>query len=122
MRESRRGIVDRIEGNLAVCEILSEREGESAVLREIPLDDEAVYTALGEAYRNGDMEMPVAAACELLGSSVNQFDTELFRAAGFTEVRSLIRFMSLGHGSGLWQDNQQSLLQSGEICPAQLIT
>ena len=30
--------------------------------------------------------------------------------------------MSLGHGSGLWQDNQQSLLQSGEICPAQLIT
>lgn len=89
---------------------------------EIPLDCEAVYTALGEVYRNGDTETPVAAACELLGSSVNQFDSELFHAVGFTDLRSLIRFMSLGHGSGLWQDNQQSLLQSGEICPAQLIT
>lgn len=91
-------------------------------LREIPLDDEAVYTALGEAYRNGDAETPVAAACELLGSSVNQFDTELFCAVGFTDLCGLIRFMSLGHGSGLWQDNQQSLLQSGEICPTRLIT
>ena len=89
---------------------------------EIPLNDEAVYTALGEVYRNGDTETPVAVACELLGSSVNQFDTELFPAGGFTDLHGLIRFMSLGHGSGLWQDNQQSLLQSGEICPAQLIT
>lgn len=89
---------------------------------EIPLDNEGVYTALGEAYCNGNTETPVAAACELLGSSVNQFDTELFHAVGFTDLRGLIRFMSLGHGSGLWQDNQQSLLQSGEICPAQLIT
>lgn len=89
---------------------------------EIPLNDEAVYTALGEVYRNGDTETPVAVACELLGSSVNQFDTELFHAVGFTDLHGLIRFMSLGHGSGLWQDNQQSLLQSGEICPAQLIT
>ena len=91
-------------------------------LQEIPLDDETVYAALGEAYCSGDTETPVAAACELLGSSVNQFDTELFYAVGFTDLRGLIRFMSLGHGSGLWQDNQQSLLQSGEICPARLIT
>lgn len=91
-------------------------------LQEIPLDDETVYAALGGAYCSGDTETPVAAACELLGSSVNQFDTELFHAVGFTDLRGLIRFMCLGHGSGLWQDNQQSLLQSGEICPARLIT
>lgn len=91
-------------------------------LQQIPMDDESVYAALGEAYRSRDIGTPMAAACGLMGSSINQSNTELFDAMGFTDLHSLIRFMSLGHGSGLWEDNQKSLLQSGELCPAQLIT
>ena len=90
--------------------------------QEIPLDDEAVYAALGEAYRNSDTETPVAAACELLGASVNQFHTELFRGVSFTTLPGLIRFMSISHGTGIWQDNQQRLLQRGALCSNQLIT
>ncbi len=54
MRESRRGIVDRIEGNLAVCEILSEREGESAVLREIPLEQFETQPREGDCFTWAD--------------------------------------------------------------------
>lgn len=91
-------------------------------LQKIPLDDDTVYTALGEAYRCGETETPVAAACELLGSGVNHDCTDLFTSMVFSDLHSLIRFMSVCHGSGLWEDNQESLVQSGVLCPAQLIT
>lgn len=86
------------------------------------MDDETVYTALGEVYRCGETETPVAAACELLGSGVNHYCTDLFTSMEFSDLHSLIRFMSVCHGSGLWEDNQKSLVQSGVLCPAQLIT
>ena len=90
--------------------------------QDIPVDDKAVYAALGEAYRVGDTETPVAAACGLLGTGVNEFDTELYHALDFVDLHSLTRFMSLAHSAGAWQDNQQSLLQGGTISTAQLIT
>lgn len=90
--------------------------------QEIPLDDESVYMTLGEAYRTGNTETPVAAACGLLGIGVNEFTREFYQAMGFADLHSLIRFMNLAHSAGAWQDNQQSLLQGGTISPAQLIT
>ena len=94
----------------------------SVPFQGIPLDGESVYMTLGEAYRTGDMETPVAAACDLLGVRVNEFDMELYRAMGVVDLHSLIRFMNLAHSTGHWQDNQQTLLQDGTLCPAQLIT
>lgn len=91
-------------------------------VQKVPLDDKAIYAALGQAYHSGDTQSPVAAACKLLGSGVSPFSSEIFDAVGFSDLHELIRFMSLVHGSGLWQDNQQTLLQSGVLSPAQLIT
>ena len=75
----------------------------SVPFQGIPLDGESVYMTLGEAYRTGDMETPVAAACDLLGVRVNEFDMELYRAMGVVDLHSLIRFMNLAHSTGAWQ-------------------
>lgn len=90
--------------------------------QEIPLDDRAVFSALRAAYGAGNPEAPAAAACQLAGSAVSPYSAELFRAMEVRDLRSLSRFMSLIHGSGVWQEHQQLLLENGTLTPETLIT
>lgn len=79
------------------------------------MNDETVYTALGKTYRCGEAEFPVAAACELLGSGVTHYCTDRFTSMEFSGLHSLIRFISVCHGSGLREDNQ-NLWSKVECC------
>lgn len=86
--------------------------------QDIPLDDEAVFSAL----RKADPEESVASACKLVGSGICTLNTEIFCAMNVQNLRSLSRFMSLSHSSGAWQENQQLLLENGTLTPDMLIT
>lgn len=90
--------------------------------QDIPLDDDAVFSALRKAYVEEDPEESVAAACKLVGSRICTLNTEIFRAMNVQDLHSLSRFMSLSHSSGAWQENQQSLLENGTLTPDMLIT
>ena len=90
--------------------------------QNIPLDDEAVFSALRKAYVEEDPEGSVAAACKLVGSGICTSNTEIFRAMNVQNLHSLSRFMSLSHSSAAWQENQQLLLENGTLTPDMLIT
>ena len=90
--------------------------------QNIPLDDEAVFSALRKAYVEEDPEGSVAAACKLVGSGICTSNAEIFRAMNVQNLHSLSRFMSLSHSSAAWQENQQLLLENGTLTPDMLIT
>lgn len=90
--------------------------------QDIPLDDKAVFEALREGYRTGGTVTPVIAACKIAGAGVGSTNAELFHAMDVKDLGSLSRFMSMSHGTGVWQENQQCLMQDGTLQPEQFIT
>lgn len=90
--------------------------------QDIPLDDEAVFEALRAGYRIGGTVTPIIAACKMAGVGVGNANTELFHAMDVKNLGSLSRFMSMSHGTGVWQENQQCLLRGGTLQPEQFIT